>query len=1238
MDDSESMTWEYLPDWAKETAQARFLYRFANADYNGLAYNPAIVYIPPKYFDKNGALDKDSYPPQDAANTENWTKVKIDGFGIQSKGVSDLTTPNPASTTAFRGSAFYYTTVPGEYCTDITLRDCVAATAPVAATESTPAYTEPARLRWCKTEAAVAADNPAAGECQATRIVPSTLAEITMSFTYPRMPAPRVAKLSFSGGTVTAITVDGQNILSDSAGSVAEIEANINQCSYTLIGACGIVGYRAKANGTDIFVTAPGVPSDAPPSVTGSGLTTYSFTKPDNSFAAALGLPEKNLAPGENLLTVITPTTAAYPKASSRVDCAGASCSYEEEMTNYANWYAYYRTRMQAMKTAASRSFEKIDDKYRIGYFTINNNRKNDFLNILNFGGEHKKSWYDILFAAKPGEETPLRVALSNAGKLYARKITSLNGVATLDPMQYYCQPAVSILSTDGYWNRGVGTMLNGVAVGDHDGLGKTEPPGQTAVSRPQLDGGAGGWQQQKVKWKKTITPTAKTWYQTKEAQWQYKEMQWQETLYNVPFYQTSTLWSKKSKISQVKWYLEAKKVVYHGAFGTLQTFAEYPLKQKKGTRQYKDWTLKVAKKTFLKQTRPLEKMTKKLAKQTSSLKKTTTLVEKSDDFGSTWDDVSLNDSCVMTPGNQAVVCRGKTPVIKTGEETCSPKSGNPAGSISGSTAETEKKTFTAEVICEYTEWAPTTGTPAGDPVDTCTPESQSSTNSATLTVLKAVQCNSADSSAGYQPATSCTPDGTKGVVCQYGSWVPPGGEEDSDCKPVTGKPYDVAQEVKCDPDTGTPANATIYTPSDTTLSYSYVTSATGWTNGACDGEDLAGAPDVASNSGALTVRTCNTLWPSTWTNNVPSCTKKSAKTDDEWEDCEYAETASDSGDWLTSHTGNCSPQGGSTPGQTAFVGPKRDCGHRWDGTTLDNIVEDCNLSTDNCSLGWTGWYGVTECTQTASSDTDLVHGNILCRYTDNGFGPTEVSSCTEDKRKENGNSDVYTSYNTAKACSKGKTYGSHSDQYAVECDVDWTVNSQVPVQAGQTCTPVTDVLKCGYTEWDDEILGSCPSDAQPQSTTSPYTVLTAYKCQMKAGSPTLSNSATCTPEAGVKDCDAVDKSDPIVWNDLTTFNSTDPEKEPTPEDLKKFRRTPDNPVFTPAVPDATEDDPAPANAVCKAGIVDGKVTWCNQTTPNKLVVNDVVDCTPQSKNESNDKVEISCENVHTSKGEWTDV
>jgi type IV pilus assembly protein PilY1 len=92
-------------------------------------------------------------------------------------------------------------------------------------------------------------------------------------------------------------------------------------------------------------------------------------------------------------------------------------------MTNYANWWAYYRTRMQTMKTATSLSFEPIGSRFRVGYMTINNNTSTDFQNIDVFNAAQKKAWYDKLFSAVPNLNTPLRVALSNAGRLYAGRL-----------------------------------------------------------------------------------------------------------------------------------------------------------------------------------------------------------------------------------------------------------------------------------------------------------------------------------------------------------------------------------------------------------------------------------------------------------------------------------------------------------------------------------------------------------------------------------------------------------------------------------------------------------------------------------------------------------------------------------------------------------------------------------------------------------------------------------------------
>src|SRR5206468_12284397 len=42
--------------------------------------------------------------------------------------------------------------------------------------------------------------------------------------------------------------------------------------------------------------------------------------------------------------------------------------SWDEEMTNYANWFAYYRTSIQAVKTVTSIVFNLIDEQYRVGF------------------------------------------------------------------------------------------------------------------------------------------------------------------------------------------------------------------------------------------------------------------------------------------------------------------------------------------------------------------------------------------------------------------------------------------------------------------------------------------------------------------------------------------------------------------------------------------------------------------------------------------------------------------------------------------------------------------------------------------------------------------------------------------------------------------------------------------------------------------------------------------------------
>lgn len=135
---------------------------------------------------------------------------------------------------------------------------------------------------------------------------------------------------------------------------------------------------------------------------------------------------------------------------SKRSDCAAApNCTYAEEMTNFANWYAYYHTRMQMMKSSAGRAFSALDNRYRVGFVTINESTSK-YLPVAMFDATQKTNWYAKFYAINPGNSTPLREAMANAGRYFAGKKP---GVFTDDPMEYACQQNFELITTDGYWN-----------------------------------------------------------------------------------------------------------------------------------------------------------------------------------------------------------------------------------------------------------------------------------------------------------------------------------------------------------------------------------------------------------------------------------------------------------------------------------------------------------------------------------------------------------------------------------------------------------------------------------------------------------------------------------------------------------------------------------------------------------------------------------------------------------------
>ncbi|HZR04060.1 MAG TPA: hypothetical protein VFA81_12920, partial [Burkholderiales bacterium] len=192
----------------------------------------------------------------------------------------------------------------------------------------------------------------------------------------------------------------------------------------------------------------------------------------------------------------IVSSVTSYPKAPTRTDCAGTTCTYAQEITNFGNWYAYYRTRMQMMKTAAGRGFATLGDNYRVGFITINPGSpvsSNKYLKIDTFNLSQRQAWYSKFYNQSPSSNTPLREALSRVGRHYAGKKDGINQGMNEDPVQYSCQQNFAFLTTDGYWNSNAGQTISGGAIGNQDNIDLTADPLWSARSNGTYDGAVSG-------------------------------------------------------------------------------------------------------------------------------------------------------------------------------------------------------------------------------------------------------------------------------------------------------------------------------------------------------------------------------------------------------------------------------------------------------------------------------------------------------------------------------------------------------------------------------------------------------------------------------------------------------------------------------------------------------------------------------------------------------------------------
>jgi len=479
LDNSGSMAWNYTPDWANSSSD----WLMNNADYNSQYYNPEVQYTPP--LTSLGVS---------MSNQTNFTAVanEVDDQGRTKNG-----------TTSIVSAASYYAFIPGEFCSTPGLTSCVISKV------ATGSYTYPANIRWCNSNTAATTRDLTASasyRCQKIRNASTTVNDTGNTYTNLRRPVATY-KLTLNktsnNASVTSIKINNMEILSatvsaNSSSNSSDLASSVrsSMCRSTNpSGNCTLSSNTVSISSNVLtIVTYAGEPlnTSAPIQVTMTG----------GNYTAQLSTATNDI-PGSMLYVSISSAVTSYTapgqtvKGEDRADCAGttnspSTCTYTEEMTNFANWWTYYRTRIQSMKTAASQAFKALDSRYRVGLVTINNPSSN-YLAIAPFDASQKQSWYQKLFAVSASGGTPLRTALASVGRHFAGKKT----LGTDDPMQYGCQSNFTLLTTDGYWNDSSNpTRINSSAIGDQDG----------GSPRPQFDSGSK---------QNTLADTAKYFYDT---------------------------------------------------------------------------------------------------------------------------------------------------------------------------------------------------------------------------------------------------------------------------------------------------------------------------------------------------------------------------------------------------------------------------------------------------------------------------------------------------------------------------------------------------------------------------------------------------------------------------------------------------------------------------------------------------------------------------------------------------
>ncbi len=457
--------------------------------FNGMAYNPAVEYKPPLKATFDPAVNNAeipsttyAYPEMDGTNTSNWTKVPLDGFGI----LWPLTTMISMNNTAASGQITVGRWCNTDWPLDVTSGDqCrINGKAYSSGSNGVPAvvadWNYPIRPTGFDTATAPTAVNPANAKPKAANFHYTEYA-VWCNSTGANYSFATANNSTNAGGTGTNCRRNNTAY----SGVTAKFDNypdstykyRVSQGADTISNLTTAAWHYWRGNVEWCKTAVPAAASGSTTKWQGYGQwaagncqgfldSTYKYPR-FYKYMQASGYDNVNNQALELVaLDFNAPTTHDASYVTTIVDSSGNTVTQtvtqsrdfsvdtynakgelvkRSEMTNFANWFAYYRSRIQAAKTVTTRAFANLDKSYRVG-FGVFNNTGPMWLNVNDFGvgAAQRSSWYTNLTNIAPSGGTPTFAALTRVGEYFA---------GASSPITYSCQKNWHVLFTDGYAN-----------------------------------------------------------------------------------------------------------------------------------------------------------------------------------------------------------------------------------------------------------------------------------------------------------------------------------------------------------------------------------------------------------------------------------------------------------------------------------------------------------------------------------------------------------------------------------------------------------------------------------------------------------------------------------------------------------------------------------------------------------------------------------------------------------------